>query len=66
MPLSITPHIIVETYSPPYKPKFSDEDNKAIFIMKKKLDIYETLVAKLDAMLQQSVFPVEIVDMAIK
>ena len=33
------PHIIVETYSPPYKPKFSDEDNKAIFIMKKKLDI---------------------------
>ena len=60
------PHIIVETYSPPYKPKFSDEDNKAIFIMKKKQDIYETLVAKLDAMLQQSVFPAEIVDMTIK
>ena len=54
------PHIIVETYSPPY------EDNKAIFIMKKKLDIYETLVAKLDVMLQQSMFPAEIVDMAIK
>ena len=35
-------------------------------IMKKKLDIYETLVAKLDAMLQLSVFPAEIDDMAIK
>ena len=24
------PHLKVETYSPPYKPEFSDEDNKAI------------------------------------
>lgn len=24
------PHITVETYSPPYKPEFSDEDNRAI------------------------------------
>lgn len=24
------PHLKVVTYSPPYKPKFSDEDNKAI------------------------------------
>lgn len=24
------PHIEVETYSPPYKPEFSEEDNRAI------------------------------------
>ena len=24
------PHLKVVTYSPPYKPEFSDEDNKAI------------------------------------
>ena len=26
----VYPHLKVETYSPPYKPEFSDEDNKAI------------------------------------
>lgn len=26
----IYPNIIVETYSPPYKPEFSDEDNRMI------------------------------------
>lgn len=26
----VYPHITVETYSPPYKPEFSDEDNRAI------------------------------------
>lgn len=27
---SVYPNIIIETYSPPYKPEFSEEDNKAI------------------------------------
>lgn len=32
------PHIVVETYSPPYKPEFSEEDNKAIIEAINKAD----------------------------